>query len=175
MYIVVGLGNPGEEYARTRHNAGRMIAELLHKKTIPGVKVITPDTYMNDSGVFVRKFVRDAEEAKRLIVIADDIDSPLGSLKIQVNRGSGGHHGYESIENHLGTKEFIKMKIGVLPKNLFGQVKKPKGEEKVQKFILSDFKSTEMDKFNEVAERAIEAIEMIAEEGVQAAQNKFNT
>lgn len=175
MYIVVGLGNPGKEYEHTRHNAGRMVTQMLKEKTLEGVKVITPDTYMNDTGRFVRKFVRNESEAEQLVVISDDIDSPLGSLKIVFDRGSGGHRGLESIEEHLGTKKFIKVKIGILPKNIFGKPKKPKGEEKVQKFILSDFKHAEMEELKPVYTRAVDAIETIAREGLAAAQNKFNT
>jgi len=175
MYIVVGLGNPGEEYARTRHNTGRMAADLVRENGVEGVKVLTPDTYMNETGRFVKKFINSEADAERLIVISDDIDSPLGSLKIQVNRGSGGHRGFESIENALGTKKFIKMKIGVLPKNIFGKVKKPKGEEKVSKFIMSEFKSSEKETFDRVLKNVVTAVAMIAKEGVSAAQTQFNS
>lgn len=175
MYIVVGLGNPGSEYERTRHNAGRMAADLIAGQALPDVKVIVPDIFMNETGSFVKKYVRNAEEAKRLIVISDDIDSPLGSLKLQQNRGSGGHRGLESIEEALGTKEFIKVKIGVLPRNMFGQVKKPKGEEKVQKFILSEFKPSEREEFKKVLNNVVTAVATIVEKGLPTAQTQFNT
>lgn len=175
MYIVVGLGNPGEQYVHTRHNTGRMAADCIAAQRLDHVKVITPDTFMNETGRFVKKYVKNEEEAQHLIVISDDIDSPLGSLKIQENRGSGGHRGLESIEAELGTKKFIKMKIGVLPKNIFGKVKKPKGEEKVQKFILSKFTSNEMETLKKVLNNAVTAVATIAEEGVSRAQTQFNT
>ena len=175
MYIVVGLGNPGEEYARTRHNTGRMAAELIARNQIEGVKVITPDTFMNETGRFVKKYVSNEQDAERLIVISDDIDSPLGSMKIQFDRGSGGHRGFESIEESLGTKKFIKLKIGVLPTNIFGKVKKPKGEEKVQKFILGEFKTSEREILGKVLKNVVTAVAAIASDGLPKAMTEFNS
>jgi len=77
MYIIVGLGNPGEEYARTRHNTGRMAAEFVASK-IEGIRVVMPDTFMNKSGIAVAKVIRSKKAAKSLIVIYDDLDLPLG-------------------------------------------------------------------------------------------------
>jgi PTH1 family peptidyl-tRNA hydrolase len=175
MYIVVGLGNPGEEYARTRHNTGRMAADLIAEKHLEGVKVITPDTFMNEAGKFVKKYVTSEAEAEHLIVISDDIDSPLGSLKIQTNRGSGGHRGFESIEAALGTKAFIKVKIGVLPKNIFGNPKKPKGDDKVSKFILGEYKTSEKEVLDKVLRNVVTAVVTVVESGVSAAQTQFNS
>src|SRR3989344_6264457 len=96
MYIIVGLGNPGHEYARTRHNTGRMAAEFVSKK-VSGIKVIIPDTFMNKTGRAVAQVVKSKKAAEKLIVIYDDLDLPLGTLKISYNRSSGGHKGLESI------------------------------------------------------------------------------
>src|SRR3989344_4040827 len=96
MHIVVGLGNPGEEYKLTRHNTGRMAAGFLAEK-IRGIKVLVPDTYMNKTGGSVAKVVKSKKAAEKLIVIHDDLDLPLGTIKISYNRGSGGHRGLESI------------------------------------------------------------------------------
>jgi PTH1 family peptidyl-tRNA hydrolase len=175
MYIVVGLGNPGAEYAHTRHNTGRMAADCIAEHDLNGVRVLTPDTFMNETGNFVKKFVKSEAETEHLIVIADDIDSPLGSMKILFNRGSGGHKGFESIEQHLGTKKFIKVKLGVLPKNIFGRPKKPKGEAKVQKFILGEFKSSEKETLNKILTNTVTAVATIVEKGLPAAQTEFNS
>jgi PTH1 family peptidyl-tRNA hydrolase len=135
MYIVVGLGNPGEEYSRTRHNTGRMATELLAQESLKDVKVITPDTFMNVTGAFVKKYVKDELEAEKLIVIYDDLDLPLGSMRISYNRGSGGHNGVESIINALGTEKFIRIRIGVSPVTEEGEMRKILGEDKVEKHI----------------------------------------
>src|SRR3989344_2648438 len=108
MYIIVGLGNPGEEYARTRHNSGRMVSTFLEKKDLKGVKFLHLDTFMNKSGVGVAKFIKSKKAAEKLIVIYDDLDLALGNLKISYNRSSGGHRGVESIIRALKTEAFAR-------------------------------------------------------------------
>jgi PTH1 family peptidyl-tRNA hydrolase len=175
MYIVVGLGNPGEEYALTRHNTGRMAAELISKKDVRGVKIITPDTFMNRTGAFVAKHVKSKKAAKELIVIYDDLDLPLGTMKIVYNRSSGGHRGVESIIKALGTEEFIRIRIGISPTTPSGKLKKPQGEEKVEKHILGEFKAAEMDVLKKVFKNVVTAVETIVSEGLPAAQTAFNS
>jgi len=169
MYIIVGLGNPGEKYARTRHNTGRMAGEYIEKFGDVKAKFIFPDTFMNKSGVAVAKALgnpstalRARKEADKLIVIYDDLDLPLGSLKISYNRGSGGHKGVESIIRVLKTKEFIRIRIGI------GK----KGD--VEKHILSPFKKSELEILKKVFKRTKEAIQIITEEGREKAMNRFN-
>src|SRR3989344_1686430 len=111
MYIVVGLGNPGEQYARTRHNTGRMVADIVAEK-VEGVKVFVPDTFMNHSGKAVSKVIKSKKAAEKLIVIYDDLDLALGTMKISYNRSSGGHKGVESIIKALKTEAFIRIRIG---------------------------------------------------------------
>src|SRR3989344_6958952 len=138
MYIVVGLGNPGEKYAKTRHNTGRMAADFVADK-VEGIKFVVPDTYMNKSGSFVAKYIKSKKAVQKLIVIYDDLDLPLGALKISYNRSSGGHRGLESVIKALKTEEFIRIRIGISAK------KKPQGEKAVEKHILSEFKKHELE------------------------------
>src|SRR3990170_6465403 len=152
MYIIVGLGNPGEEYARTRHNTGRMAAEFVASK-IEGIRVVMPDTFMNKSGIAVAKVIRSKKAAKSLIVIYDDLDLPLGTMKISYNRGSGGHKGVESIIRALKTKEFIRIRVGIGKKN------------DVEKHILGEFKKSEIETLKKVFKKANEAVQIIVGEG----------
>ena len=176
MYIAVGLGNPGEEYKNTRHNTGRMIATDVAelKSQISGLKVLIPDTYMNHSGKFVAKFVKSKKAAEKLIVIYDDIDLPLGRMKISYNRGSGGHRGLESIIKTLKTREFTRIRIGITPTTPTGKLKKPKTENDIENFILGEFKPAEMQILKKVFKRASEALETIVTHGPNRAMNLFN-
>lgn len=175
MYIVVGLGNPGEKYIATRHNMGRMILEYIetHEKSLKA-KLIFPDTFMNKSGVAVAKVVKNKTSAKKLIVIHDDLDLPLGVLKISYGAGSGGHRGVESIIRSIKTKEFIRLRVGVTPTTPTGRLKKPKGEKAVIDFILAKFKSPEQKTLKQVIKTASVAVSTIVEEGKEVAMNKFN-
>lgn len=173
MYIIVGLGNPKEEYALTRHNAGRMAADFVGEK-VSKIKVFVPDTFMNKTGGAVAKVVKSNKAAEKLIVIYDDLDLPLGVLKISYNRSSGGHRGVESIIKALKTREFIRIRIGVSPTTPSGKLKKPKGEADVEKFILSEFKKSEMEILKKVFKKVAEAVETIVEEGKEVAMMRFN-
>ena len=173
MYIVVGLGNPGVEYALTRHNAGRMAADFVAEK-VKGVKVFTPDTFMNHSGKAVLKVVKSKKAAEKLIVIYDDLDLPLGSMKISYNRSSGGHRGVESIIKALKTEAFIRIRIGISPSTPSGKTKKPIGEKVVEKHILTDFKKLEMETLKKVFKNVVTAVETIKESGLAPAMTEFN-
>lgn len=169
MYIVVGLGNPGEEYSHTRHNTGRLATEFMSEK-VSGIKILTPDTFMNKTGSAVVKVVgnpstslRARKAAEKLIVIYDDLDLPLGTLRISYNRSSGGHKGLESIIRALKTKEFIRIRIGIDKK------------EDVEDHILGEFRKPELETLKKVFKRASEAVQMIVEEGREKAMNKFNS
>lgn len=183
MYIVVGLGNPGEEYACTRHNTGRMAANFLSESSSGSagrfrgkdkIKVITPDTYMNKTGSAVAKVVKSKKAAEKLIVIYDELDLPLGKIKISYNRSSGGHRGVESIIKALKTEAFIRIRIGISPATPSGKLKKPLGETAVEKHILSEFKKSEADELKKVFKRVSDAVEMIVEEGLTKAMTEYN-
>ena len=165
MYIVVGLGNPDKEYERTRHNAGRMAADLVAKNPPAGedgVKVVVPDTYMNKTGSVVAKIVKTKKAAEKLIVIYDDLDLPIGEMKISYNRGSGGHKGLESIIRAIKTKEFIRIRIGIGKK------------ADTEKHILSKFSKGEMEKLKKVFKDVVAAVETIVDSGLERAMNEFN-
>lgn len=173
MYIVVGLGNPDDEYQSTRHNTGRMAADFVESK-VEGVKVFTPDTYMNKTGNAVAKVVKSKKAAEKLIVIYDDLDLPLGMMKISYNRSSGGHRGVESIIKALKTQEFIRIRIGISPATPSGKLKKPKGEVAVEKHILTDFKKPEFEILKKVFKSVVTAVEVIKEDGLESAMTEFN-
>ncbi|MDO8569188.1 MAG: aminoacyl-tRNA hydrolase [bacterium] len=173
MYIIVGLGNPGAEYAHTRHNTGRMVSDFIGDK-VRGTKVFIPNTYMNKSGLAVAKAMA-GKSAKKLIVVYDDLDLPLGTMKISYNRSSGGHKGLESIIRALKTEEFTRIRIGISPKTSSGKLKKPSGEKAVEKHILGKFKKSEMEILGKVFKRAQGAIKAIVEHGFTHAMTEFNS
>lgn len=163
MYIIVGLGNPGAEYKHSRHNTGRMAEEYIFKNASKlSAKFVFLDTFMNKSGSGVAKVIKGKKAAEKLIVIYDDLDLPLGGLKISYGRGAGGHKGVESIIKALKTKEFIRIRIGI------GK----KGD--VEKHILGQFKKSETETLKKVFKHVNEAVKAIVEEGLTYAMTKFN-
>lgn len=195
-WVVVGLGNPGEEYARTRHNAGRMALEFFAKKQgasewkahkssnsmTTGTRVgknlialVLPDTFMNKSGNAVAKFVKSIRAAEKLIVVYDDLDLPIGKIKVSFDRGSGGHKGVESIMRAVRTKRFTRIRIGVSPTTPGGKLRKPEAGEDVNEFILNRFKEQEMDDLKKVFKNVGDAIETTVTSGALIAMNAFNS
>lgn len=195
-WIIVGLGNPGEEYENTRHNAGRMAVEAFVKKQsltdwkhdmkskalisrglVDGTAVVCvlPETFMNKSGLSVATFVKGEKAAERCIVVYDDLDMPLGSAKMSFNRGSGGHKGIESIARTLKTKAFWRVRIGISPVTASGKLRKPKGEEEVLEFILKTFKPSEITTLQGVFKKTTEALGRSVTDSPILAMNAFNT
>lgn len=195
MMLIFGLGNPGEEYKDTRHNTGRIILDYISKmndfsewKTDMKIKskvskgeisdekftFITPDTFMNNSGVAVASMVDDKKKLKNLVIIYDDMDLPIGSLKISFNRSSGGHNGLESIIKKVRSKEFIRIRVGVSPTTPSGKLRKPKGEEAVLKFLLGKYKEDELKAIKNLSKKISEIIVMISAEGKDKAMTLFN-
>jgi len=178
-YLVVGLGNPGVTYERTRHNVGFMIIDALEQaQAVLGrddVFLLKPQTYMNKSGEAVREVCRrEKVRPEDIIVVHDDVDLPLGTLRIGFGRGSGGHRGVESIIRALGTKDFTRLRVGVVPTTIMGKLKKPKGEGKVVGHLLGMFARGEQKKLEGIVERAARAVAMIIEHGRERAMNEFN-
>ena len=172
---IVGLGNPGEEYVETRHNTGRILADLAAEKIDnKRVKFLVPDTFMNKTGLAVKKLITSKKAAANLVVVYDDLDLPLGKLKISFNRGSGGHKGIESIIKSIGTKEFIRVRVGICPVTPTGKLKKISGEEAVIDFILGKFKPAELETIKKLNKTIVEIISTIVEEGKEVAMNRFN-
>ncbi len=195
QYIIVGLGNPGEEYVDTRHNAGRMVLEEFRKKnnfpewtldkslkarvskgTVGKDKVILfePDNFMNVSGKSVAPLIANAKEAERTIVVYDDLDLPLGSMKISFNRSSGGHNGLGSIIKALKTQEFVRLRIGVCPTTATGKLRKPKGADAVLDFIVGPFKKPEMEVMKKTTKKGAEVLMSFLIEGRDIATGKVN-
>jgi PTH1 family peptidyl-tRNA hydrolase len=193
--VIIGLGNPGDEYVGTRHNTGRMILEAFRKtqefpewqfdKKINSevsegkikkekIVLLCPDTFMNKSGNAAVKFIKSKKAAEKLVVIHDDLDLPLGRFKIVFNRGSGGHRGVESIMRAIGTEGFVRIKVGISKDAGKGRVKKPVGEKAVGDFILGKFKPAEETELKKIAKKVSEALELVATDGREAAMGAFN-
>src|SRR5205085_3676630 len=169
--LIVGLGNPGAEYERTRHNLGFMLVDLLAREAgaqvkrrdcralvgraeIEGTRVefVKPQTYMNLSGETVACLLAKQEAknaAQDLIVISDDLALPFGTIRLRRRGSAGGHNGLKSIIGALGTNEFMRLRIGIQPEHPVSDAKK---------FVLSDFSSAEKRSLEEVLDRAAQAL-----------------
>ena len=186
MKLIVGLGNPGIEYQFTPHNLGfltideianrlgievrnRQCRALTARATIAGEPVILakPETYMNLSGLSVRELAAEHQvDVKRdLVVIYDELDLPLGTIRIRQRGGTAGHNGMESILGALDTDEFLRVRLGIAPDREVGDG---------AKFVLTPFRKAQEKTVVEVIETAADAVEMIVKDGPAAAMNRFN-
>lgn len=185
MYLVVGLGNPGREHARNRHNAGWMVVDELARRhsgswrakfsgqmaeirvSDEKLALLKPETYMNDSGRAVGPaaafFKLDPAE---VLVVHDEGDFDLGRLELKVGRGLAGHNGLRSIADHLGTQEFLRLRIGV--------GRPERGDRRpLADWVLANFEPHE--NAAEIVARAADAVETLAADGVTEAQTRINT
>lgn len=188
MYYIVGLGNPGEEYKMSRHNAGRIVVENFRKKIEmedfefnkkinalvsegkigkEKAQLILPETFMNKSGVSLKSIITSKKKAENLILVHDDIDLPLGAFKISFGRGSGGHKGVESVIKVLKTNDFVRIRVGVSPK------KKPHGK-KMLDFIIENFKPGDFLIMKKIFRKINSAVETIVNEGRGKGMSLFN-
>lgn len=195
QYLIVGLGNPGEEYAETRHNVGRIMLEEFRKKydfpewekdkTLKALVskgswkkdkliLLEPDNFMNVSGKSVVPLVKNAKDAERTIVIYDDLDLPLGTIKISFNRSSGGHKGVESIIKALKTPAFVRVRVGICPTTPSGKPRKPKGENAILDFIVGPFKKPEQEVLKKTAKKVVAVLDTILSEGRIKAMGEVN-
>lgn len=175
MKLVVGLGNPGKEYENTRHNTGRIMLGFVEKKLEDKkIKFLMPDTFMNNSGKVVAPLIKTKKDLENLVVVYDDIDLPLGKMKISFNRSSGGHNGVGSIIKCVKSEEFLRIRIGISPATPKGVVKKPKGEKAVLNFLLGEFKKSELDQLKKLSLKVAEAVETIFSEGKDKAMSLYN-
>jgi PTH1 family peptidyl-tRNA hydrolase len=195
MILIVGLGNPGTEYEKTRHNAGRIILEYIAKMNefsdwkddmklkssrskgeIDGEKfeLLLPNTFMNNSGIAVAPLIDTPKKLSKLVVVYDDLDIPVGSLKISFNRSSGGHNGLESIIKKVKSQEFVRIRVGVSPHTPSGKIRKPKGEEAVLKFLLGVFKEDELKILKKQSKQIAEIVALLSKEGYQKAMSIYN-
>ncbi len=194
MHYVVALGNPGDEYATTRHNVGWLVTNVfLREAAFPAlvssrkyagqvsegqiggeaVTVLYPETFMNKSGSAAIKLVPKAEAAA-LIAVYDDVDLALGEVKISFGRGDGGHNGVKSLINSLGTKDFVRVRVGISPVSLFTRkTKRPVGD-KLQRYVMGHFTKRELEKVEVVGKRVSEVLATIVNDGYVVAMNRFN-
>ncbi|MFM8649386.1 MAG: aminoacyl-tRNA hydrolase [Actinomycetota bacterium] len=185
--LVVGLGNPGRQYARTRHNVGEEVVALLaerHGATLAPsrdsalvadtrigthrVVLAFPTTFMNDSGQAVSKLIRryGFRDVGGLVVIHDELDLPPGTVRVKVGGGLGGHNGLRSITATTGTQDYIRVRIGV---------GKPTNKEQGANHVLSRVPTEERKVLDVAVQVAADAVEAIVSQGVDAAMNTFNT
>lgn len=183
-YTVVGLGNPDEEYKNTRHNVGAFFVEEMHdefdfsdwktekkrghrssKGEVEGVemKLIIPTEYMNNSGKSLRDVIKTKKAAERLIVVHDDLDLPLGKIKVLFGRGSGGNRGVESIFKHIKTKDFFRIKVGIAKKGRGGVAKKVGRGDDVKDYVLGTFRKAERETLEELFDDVVDKILDIAD------------
>jgi PTH1 family peptidyl-tRNA hydrolase len=195
MRYIVPLGNPGDRYKDTRHNVGWLAMDhiiathgwpsLIEDKKMSGrttggrvgsepVAILYPDTFMNNSGAAVVKLVPSAEMAD-LVVMHDEIDLPFGEIKISHSRGAGGNNGVKSIIEKTGSKEFVRIRIGIAPTSFWtGKVKRPLGGGPLERFVLKPFTPSERKLLPEVFVKVDVALQTIIEKGVEAAMNQHN-
>lgn len=181
--LVIGLGNPGPQYAKTRHNIGFMVADLLadrlgatfkvHKRS--GAEIVTgtlghrpvvlakPRTYMNESGRHVGPLARFYSVSPAdVIVIHDELDIDFGRIRLKLGGGEGGHNGLRSVVNALGTKDFQRVRIGI---------GRPPGRKDPAAFVLELFTAAERKEVPAILEQAADATELLIETGLEPAQN----
>ncbi len=183
MWVIAGLGNPGQKYSRTRHNIGFMVLNEVARRHSIDLKVrkgyrigkgsidahplllIEPLLYMNLSGRVIKKVLRRFSIIpEHLITIHDDLDIQIGKLKIKKKGSSGGHKGIESIIQHIGSQEFIRLKVGI------GREDKSPAED----YVLSKFKRHEIPIIRQMIHTAANAVDTIVTDGVERAMNRFN-
>ena len=185
--LVVGLGNPGPNYAQTRHNLGFMVADLLaarlgskfkvHKRS--GAEIVTgrlggrpvvlakPRCYMNESGRQVGPLAKFySVSAADVLIIHDELDIDFGQIRLKIGGGEGGHNGLRSVAAALGTKEFKRVRIGI---------GRPPGRKDPAAFVLENFSATERAEVPTICEQAADATELLIELGLESAQNRVHT
>ena len=185
--LIVGLGNPGSDYAATRHNLGFMLIDkladderivvkrrecnsLVGQGQIEGVvtKLAKPQTFMNLSGSAVSCLLRKVESdapTTQLVVISDDLALPLGKIRIRERGSAGGHNGLKSIIAEIGTDEFIRLRIGIQPEHPISEAKR---------FVLDTFSRSELPVVEEILETGANALRMIIRDGALKAMQQFN-
>jgi PTH1 family peptidyl-tRNA hydrolase len=185
MWLIVGLGNPGYEYAWTPHNLGFLVLDLVAErfsirierpeaKSYVGkgrigeheVVLAKPQTYMNLSGLAVRDLVARYEvSAQHVLVVVDEVALPWGSLRIRERGSAGGHNGLKSVIGALGTDEFVRLRLGIQPDHPVGDL---------AAYVLHPMRKVELEAAAELVEKAADAVECVVKDGVRRAMNQFN-
>lgn len=184
-WLVVGLGNPGSEYAKTRHNLGFMLVDVLAERLRMAIKraecraligrgaienqpveLAKPQTYMNLSGESVACLLNKEERSvERLVVVSDDLSIPFGTIRVRPKGTHGGHNGLRSIIDRLETQEFKRVRIGIMPEHPVTDAKR---------FVLENFAKSDTETVEKVLKAAADAVETIIQDGVEAAMQGFN-
>jgi peptidyl-tRNA hydrolase, PTH1 family len=185
-WVVVGLGNPGPRYEGNRHNVGAMVVDVLvrrgygslsrHKsgcltaeRKLDDEKMVIarPTSYMNESGQQIAQLLRwYKSDRSQLIVIHDELDIPYDQIRVKVDGGTAGHNGLRSIVRHIGSPDFLRVRVGV---------SRPRGHQDPADYVLSDFSAQERASLDDVIERAADAVERMIEVGAERAMNEINT
>jgi PTH1 family peptidyl-tRNA hydrolase len=188
-WLVAGLGNPGPEYAKNRHNVGFMIADLLasrigarfgrHRRAVaevaegrlgvggPRVVLVKPLTYMNLSGGPVAGLAQFYKvPVEQIMALHDELDVPWSQLRLKVGGGEGGHNGLRSMSKSLGSKEYLRVRFGI---------GRPPGRQDPADYVLQDFSAVERKELDFFVDRAVDAVEMVIERGLEPAQNLYHT
>ena len=184
-WLIVGLGNPGPEYAKTRHNLGFMLVDVLAARLQTTVKreecralvgrgvidnqtveLVKPQTFMNLSGEAVKCLAaKDERSVERCIIISDDLATPLGTIRVRPKGSHGGQNGLRSIIDRLGTQEFKRVRIGIMPEHPIADA---------SRFVLENFGKGDTETVDKVLNQAADAVETIVKDGIDAAMQKFN-
>ncbi|SNT19725.1 peptidyl-tRNA hydrolase, PTH1 family [Asanoa hainanensis] len=187
-FLVVGLGNPGKEYAKNRHNVGFMVADLIaerigakfgrHRRAVadvaegrlgfggPRLVLVKPLTYMNLSGgpaVALAQFYKVPPE--QIIAVHDELDIPYGQIRAKIGGGEGGHNGLRSMSKSLGTKDYARVRFGI---------GRPPGRQDPADYVLNDFSAAERKELEFLVDRAADVAEAVSSKGVEWAQNAYN-
>jgi peptidyl-tRNA hydrolase, PTH1 family len=186
LHLIVGLGNPGAEYAQTRHNAGFLLVEKLAanwktdwanerkfdariaraERSGKRVLLCEPQTFMNLSGETASALVKFYQlPLKQILVAVDDADLPFGEIRLRASGSSGGHHGLESIEQHLASREFARLRIGIGRRD---------GVREIANYVLGKFDPAGNELLGKVLDRASGQIECWLDAGIEKAMNQFN-
>jgi PTH1 family peptidyl-tRNA hydrolase len=186
MHLIVGLGNPGAEYAKTRHNAGFLVVERLAEQWKSGwanerkfvsriakaersgkkILLCEPQTFMNLSGEAVGALVKYYQlTVDKVLIVVDDADLPFGEIRLRPGGGSGGHHGLESVTQHLGSKEYARLRVGIGRKNEVREI---------TNHVLGKFDATEQELLEKVLSRVASQLECWLSDGLQKAMSQFN-
>jgi PTH1 family peptidyl-tRNA hydrolase len=183
MYLIVGLGNPGTKYENTRHNLGFKVLDLLTGRQSLGkngwenkydsqflklddVILAKSQTFMNDSGKAVAQILKYYPQYQ-LILVHDELDLELGSIRVQKNASSAGHNGVQSVIDEIGSQDFVRIRLGI-------NNPATRGEVPGDAYVLQNFNPEEQPFVTEILEKAVKAVETIQTEGLDIAQSRFN-
>ncbi len=198
MKLIVGLGNPGDKYQNTRHNLGFMVVDKIIADRLPAtdygkiwkfenkfkaevcslktedIIIIKPQTFMNNSGLAVKTIIDYFKiSLSDLIIIHDELDLPLGKIKIREGGSAAGHHGIESIIKFLGSDKFTRVRIGIGNAHALGGERGHKHFD-AEKFVVEDFTPSEASKLKHIIKGSVAAVTMILDQGLEKAQNQYN-